>query len=438
MPAPFPPFDLSDPKPLCAHAREGLSKDAALFAWRLARSAYLFDWEEWMRAGYTDITVQAEHKLLRGLGELKEERRLRDALLQKWQLMQARRAASGGAFSAAAGLMRQAWESDAGKAAVLLKKLPDGGFAVLIGFAGTGKHLYDWMPNLRFAHPDGFHAGFDHVARLTRKNAKEIFFPAAARALGVESLSFEDVLNSMKRPGSPFRLFLAGHSRGAAAVQMFVYRALQEGVLSEYMTGYGFAAPTVYSGPSTAYTPPVLLINNSDDLVTRIGLSGHAGRVFLYPADERIRRACYRPEPPMFRDMLSRLAAMRGTEDALTAMYALVSSLCYLSVSEEDALPLPGIAEAAAAAGVPPMLLARRFLRDAFYDAMGKEPDEGTVVTLCKEYVRLLKKEGVMPVLSALRAAAFSPHHLYASKEDAPAAYQYIVTEGFGELKEAR
>ena len=131
----------------------------------------------------------------------------------------------------------------------MMHPLPEGRFLLAIGFMGTGKRFYDWISNFRFTTEEGFHKGFYQLCTYFEQGAESIVFPATAKALGLEKLTLGEVLSEMKSLSSRFRLWMAGHSQGAAVMQVFCHRLMTDwGVLAQNMTGYGFASPTVATG----------------------------------------------------------------------------------------------------------------------------------------------------------------------------------------------
>lgn len=206
--------------------------------------------------------------------------------------------------------LRQRERSDTIKAVCMMHPLPGGQFLLAIGFMGTGKRFYDWISNFRFTTEEGFHKGFYQLCTYFEQGAESIVFPATAKALGLEKLTLGEVLSEMKSLSSRFRLWMAGHSQGAAVMQVFCHRLMTDwGVLAQNMTGYGFALPTVATGrlvqDPAAY--PLYHILNSDDMVPRMGALLHLGLCLEYPADDDFRERCY-DLSPLPADVAARLA----------------------------------------------------------------------------------------------------------------------------------
>ena len=147
-----------------AHRLGGLNREAARFALELAGFSYDFQVDRWLEAGWTDISIQADEKLLGGVGapEL-AHRPLYQRMVNEWIPLAARRHIS------SSHLIRQVkgriWKPDekkrqTGKAIAMIHPLEGGRFAVAIGFMGTGKRFYDWIANFRYTPEEGFHKGF--------------------------------------------------------------------------------------------------------------------------------------------------------------------------------------------------------------------------------------------------------------------------------------
>ena len=86
------------------------------------------------------------------------------------------------------------------------------------------------------------------------------------KTLGLESLTLQDILDSMQHEDSPFRMFAAGHSQGGAVVQLWIDYLLRQGVKPDKLCGYGFASPSVCRRGYGEGPLPVILISNSDDI----------------------------------------------------------------------------------------------------------------------------------------------------------------------------
>ncbi len=301
------------------------------FGLELAQLAYDFKTEPWTRAGWTDIAIQVDHRLLTGVGALEEGGDWRQLLLNSLVPRFARRLkAFSNPITQIKGLKDESLLYDTGKAITMLKPLTDGRYAVAIGFSGTGRRPQDWVSNTRFEHPDKLHIGFESLSELYNSNAQSIVFPTAARELGLEELTLRDVLEECHRENSRFILLLSGHSQGAAVLQIWAYKRLAEGLRPEYLSGMGFACPLVASGmdPDQRACPLALFVNR-DDVFTRLGLKEHLGQVWTFTPDEHFRQKSYADvwENPLFQEMLATLNDIKNTRQALIILLGFLEAL---------------------------------------------------------------------------------------------------------------
>lgn len=274
--------------------RPTLSAEAAEMSAVLAQCTYRMDVGAWLQAGWRDVTIQVDGELTGGVdaGDGSPRQRLASA----WKLFRIHQRIRGGhPLGEVVGAWRQREKSDTGKAVVMIHPAENGRYVVAISFMGTGSRMYDWVSNFRLTEENGTHKGFLQLTRQFEGNEKDIDFPETAKALGLERLTLRQILQEARRHDSRFTLWLCGHSQGAAVMQVYTHHKLTEdGVLPSNLVGYGFAAPSAMSGLAVrdpaAY--PLYLIQNSDDVVTRMGAQVHLGVQLVYPADEPLRR-CY-------------------------------------------------------------------------------------------------------------------------------------------------
>jgi len=269
--------------------RPPFSQDAAELSLELANTAYTLDLDAWKEAGWNDFSILIDDSLQSGMDH--------DGVRSRFKLLRAKAAQKEfNPFSQLAGALRQRERSDTIKAVCMIRPDGQGRFVVGIGFMGTGTRFYDWISNFRFTPEEGFHRGFVQLCESFEMNAEEIVFPAAAQALGLEKLTLGEVFSEMRSLSSRFRLWMAGHSQGAAVMQVLTHRLMNDwGVLAQNMTGYGFASPTVATG-RFVYDPaayPLIHILSSDDPVTRLGALLHLGLCLEYQPDESFRKALY-------------------------------------------------------------------------------------------------------------------------------------------------
>lgn len=440
----FTQIDLEDVSPLLNASGQGYNRDAGRYALELAAAAYDFNLRPWLTAGWLDMTMQIDRRLLKGIRAAEEDRSFRQSISNVWtEAITHRLKKASGMFLSAQALLTQVWESDTGRAVVMLHQAKDL-WLVAVGFAGTGKRLVDWMPNFNFSHPEGVHAGFDSVMRQFLNNAPNIEFPTAARALGLENLTLQDILDSMKEESSPFRLFAAGHSQGAAVTQLWIDHLIRSGVQPDKVCGYGFAAPSVCTEEYAKGTLPVILINNSDDMFTRIGLHRHLGRRFVYPSDADMRDKCYKgfQKDTLFMQQLDYLNQLHSTQASLLHGTAMMYALSYLDDAEAAAVFIDfsqsSLIDLADGTVQSFIRLMRRFYRQSYEQATGHAPDRQELLKLARDYLQQMRKHGARNLMQATFLATSTPHHLVFRDESLPgmAPYVYIVVRGYPMLKE--
>ena len=452
----FTGCDLSSLMPLCAPWRENcglaqpvFSRDAALLSLELAAAAYDLDLDAWREAGWRDFSFQIDNTLLTGENVNGPSGGGLNGLISDYfRFLAKARLKRVNPISQIRGALRQREGADTCKAVVMLHPLPGGRYLVAIGFMGTGRRIYDWFSNFRLNREEGMHAGFLQLTKEFEKNAEEICFPETAQELKMEKLTLADILAECRRPGSRFRLWMAGHSQGGAVMQLYAYRLVCRGFLRQNMIGYGFASPSaVYArmnlDPSAF---PLLHILNADDIFPRMGASLHIGRCRVMYPDEKMRAACYqaawqdglfRRVNRLLRDVtdsggafLLVLAMLRALEDvpadsAMAALNALAGSLApekllsALGSRREDIL----------------QALSRRAAQGYSLATEGREPPEATLNILRGRIAALvLEFGGAQFAKTALTCLGVSHKLRGEVPRQGVAPYQYIVTRRFDDL----
>ena len=202
--------------------REGPGPHGARIALELAQFSYDMQAGPWLEAGWTDISFQVDNHLLTGVRGAEEDRDWRQQILNAVMPRLARGLmVVSNPFTEARSALRHEFSHGTGKAVTMILPAGDGSFTVAVGFMGTGRRPQDWAGNMRFAHTDGLHGGFEAIAEQFEQNADSIRFPAAARALGRERL-FSEVLR-MPTAGQPLPHPAGRHSR-AAVMQAWILR----------------------------------------------------------------------------------------------------------------------------------------------------------------------------------------------------------------------
>ena len=432
-----------------AEANRGdLSREAARFGLELAQFAYDFNAAPWLAAGWTDISMQVDKRLLSGVRSPADEAGWRQMLLNTVVPRLARGLTLfSNPIAEIRGAVKQDVLPETGKAVTMVLALPQGRFIVAVGFMGTGRRPQDWVSNMRFTHPDGLHEGFLALAQQYEQNAEDIRFPSVAQALGMERFTMKDVLSECGKEDSRFRLVLAGHSQGAAVLQVWAYRRMLEGVRREHIAGFGYASPMVAAGLAMhGMDCPLTHFLSSDDVFTRMGLSGHIGHCVSLQADDSFRQMVYGKamKEPLFREMLDIFQSQQGTSDGLT--------LCLGFLEALSRRPHKVIATALAVFFDSTLLeltpateewLRRlmRFSLDSFQryyrEATGAEPDAAAVASARARVEALMSKHGAVAFSRMLVRALYLTHSLVNTEPGRAdlAPYSYMVVRAFSELQ---
>ncbi len=421
----------------------------------LAYMTYTFELEPWMRAGWTDISIQVDNRLQSGVtvgeSESAGSERMR-GLMNGWKVARARMAMrEANPLAQLIGALRQREKSDTIKAVTMLHPAGSGRYVVAIGFMGTGPRFYDWFSNFRLTTEAGFHKGFSQLTDAFEQSAARIRFPDTAAALGLPTLTLSDVLDEMRAPDSRFSLWMAGHSQGAAVMQVFCHRLLaRRGVNARHVLGYGFASPTV-AAAAPGLDPaacPLYHVINSDDLVPRVGAIAHLGMGLRFQADAALRAAAYGweeggPDEAALRERAGALfARVTDTPAMLETMVALLNviheekaadSLAALMDKRWAIAPLDrafAFAEGKAEHSVAHM---SRYARVA-YLALTGSPMDGAAVAALMETMRPAVREVPLVQLLTLLRDRYYPPHMLRRGHGQPGAYGYIVREGWARL----
>ncbi len=422
------------------------SRQALQLSFELAAAAYTMDPDCWTQAGWRDFSMLVNRSLLTGSAMNSAGTPLNDLTRTTLQTLARLKMSALNPIEQVMGLRQPGDETSSLKAIVMLK--PHAGLmTVAIGFMGTGKQLGDWTPNLRMTPRDGLHGGFLQLAQEFTERLPQIEFPYGAFRLNQDSLSLAGIIETLKKPGSPFRLWVCGHSQGAAVMQVFIDRLLREGVRAEYLTGIGFASPSVAypDHPMQAGGYPITHVINEDDMVPRVGAWQHLGEYLVFTPNEADRHVMYGAAAvdPCFRE------AHRLLRRAETAPEALLNGIAILRVmrqqSEQSLQRVLGEAEQHPVAellnaGEGSLLklvdsLSARL--ESGYIAVSGEASvpEKQLSDLISVWSGLLNRYGVAVWTRSIRDAAMLPHRMYRGTEGMIPSYRYIVTEGWTRLK---
>ncbi len=433
-------------------ATQGLLRLSA----ELAATAYTMEVTPWLRAGWRDVTIQVDGDLTDGFAACNEAKTPLERLAAAWKLHKVRAKIRGrNPIGQMLGTVRQMKGSDTGKAVVMLHPVPDGRYVVAIGFMGTGGRIYDWISNFRMNAEGGLHKGFLQLCRQFEGNEAAITFPETAKELGLERLTLEDILQECRHENSRFLLWTAGHSQGAAVMQVWTHCKLKEdGVLPCNLLGCGFASPSVATGTAvrSAAAYPLLHVVNSDDPVPRSGAMVHLGELLIYRSCEEQRRRCYAiPEDgeSAFRRMTVRpiVDSMRDMPACLTTMAAYLRLLGEspveevlggLSWMESDKRLVRKMVELADDKADSLLRHLYRKCLYAYETITGVPMSMRRVALMQQRLERAAHKIGVRALWSTMLSLAGGPHCMIPKNGAEMGSYPYITLYGAEMLEEAR
>lgn len=450
-------IDLSNVAPLMAawvgdpwgKLRPPVSVEAVEMSARLAQATYRMDVDAWVEAGWRDVTLQVDGELTDGFdaGEKTGMQRLASA----WKKFRVRQKIRGGnPLGEVMGALRQREKSDTGKAVVMIHPAGLGRYVVAISFMGTGERLYDWLSNFRMTAEEGAHKGFMQLTRQFENNEGEIDFPETARELGLEKLTLRHVLQEMRHPNSRFTLWLSGHSQGAAVMQLYAHHKItQDGVQPRNLVGYGFASPTVMNGLAvddpSAY--PLYHVQNSEDIVTRVGAQVHLGVCLMYPAGGDMRACCYNwsTEPAACENRRLVARVFRHMQDTPTCIETTMAYLNVLgSYTPEDMMEALGALGAqlpvkklltAADQRVDSMLrTAQQHMAAVHVSIAGKPVDTRRVAEIQAEITEIVGRIGLKAFTNAQLELMGQPHRLNMQEGSRISPYMYIARHGVEQL----
>lgn len=339
--------------------------------------------------------------------------------------------------------MERRFRPKAGRAILATRMLPNGLGVVAISFTGT-EMMSEWISNFQMAPQGGLHSGFAQHARQLEEASRSILLPELSRAMHLGMVySLYDVCKAARRPGSPFKIWVSGHSRGGAVTQTFVARLMQMmGVRAENIIGVTFAAPTVadnrFTNRPQAY--PVYHIINEDDPVTRMGCQMRLGTDLSYWPDEAFRRAYYKHYDACSRACLDMFAHVQKSTDFVEFLAAADQLL----TPQLEHVRLPGKGELSQGQRRR-LLKAKNALvrrlgplqqaQQLYTEVMGEPVDQQRV----QMYVDLLQQtldvcQGWKAGAKNLMGVAYQAHRLGGEGDTTPSAYRAITHLYFDDL----
>ncbi len=421
----------------------GFSQAGASLGLELSKLSYSIDFDNWIKAGWFDISVKIREKIYSGKGSLEENDKLQSRFYKTILPKFARFSPSYGTISTGMKLSASStlYSGERGRAVTLVKKTADKKYLIALGLAGTGKNFISWLLNFDFEHEDGLHAGFRQIGDSFLASADNIEFPALAGELSLERLSLKDIFTSAKDPESPFKLFLSGHSQGAAEMQIIMLRLIQRGVCAKNITAYGFAPPTTACASFTAPDMPVFLIGNADDVFSKTGLDKHIGNFYLYSGSDEMRRYCYGDslKNPLFVYAIKTLSNIKSTEEGLFFSLSFIYAASYMPKEESDKIDeIWGMQFLPQKIQVNSVFVLRAYLREKYEALTGKEPDNERLMRSAIEMYNEIKHKDVADIINAFIDALRAAHSLKVKNEDSVlSCYTYIIQRDFDKLESA-
>lgn len=427
--------------------RPDISQPALQLSLELAATAYDLKVDPWRDAGWRDFSYQVDNTLL--TGPAVNGKGFAGAFGDYFRYLAQARIKRNNPISQIRGALRQREGSDTCKSLVMIHKALGNQYVVAIGFMGTGRRIYDWFSNFRMEAEEGMHKGFLQLARQFEENIEKIQFPETAKELGLERLTLSDILDRCRRPGSPFRIWLAGHSQGGAVMQLIAFREIRKGLLRQNLTGYGFASPSVvYENPGCDLSGfPLYHIINGDDLTPRIGAALHIGRCLVYQPDHAMRAFCYRAgwKEETFRKLLRQLQIIRDNRTALIWTIALLHALKNVPDAESVAVisgvfgRMPERFQGILGGrmdGILQYLIQKT--ENAYMLHTGElNAPAGAVLMLRLRIEQMLYQCGAKEYVRLMLQALSLPHKIRGvSSENGMAAYQYIVNRHYEALRQ--
>lgn len=455
---PYTGCDLSDVTSLCMPWREmnhllrpEFSHAAAALSLELASTAYDMRTAPWRENGWFDVSYLVDNALFTGpaVNGQTADGAFSPALAERYQRAAEALLKKKNPISLVRGTLRQRESSDTCKCVVMMHRAGPGRYVAAIGFMGTGRRIYDWFSNFRTDREEGAHKGFLQLTREFEASCPLIQFPETARELGREALTLQDVLLACRRPGSPFRVWMAGHSQGGAVMQLAALREIRRGMLRQTLVGYGFASPSaLYESPGGDLGGvPLFHIINGDDPTPRVGAYLHVGRCMLFRPDGDARKKFYGDawQDPAFRDALALLRFIQGSREGLISTVALLRALEALSDREAAEVMgkmlgglLPDRMLAVLGSRTDQFLrFAARRAEDAYEKATaGEALPAGRLRQLQARITALIQRHGAPAFGRGLLLALAAPHRLRGVDKNTggKAPYQAIVSDYFPRL----
>ena len=418
-------------------ARLPFGQDMAVFGHAVAAAAYSVDLTAFQAAGFGDLSCRVNSDIMTGF-DFSGGATLRDSLSSAAQTLMAR--ARMRFPTPAAQLRGSLYPDDNDHAKAVFMSLDRGAYTlIVIGFTGTMMRLDDWVPNFDVRDEEDWHRGFLNLTKEIEEAEEKISFPEAAARLGTASCTLRDVMDECARENARFRVFFAGHSQGAAVMQIYASRLVERGVRPEHIAGIGFAPPSVsYERRHSDAEECLCHFISSDDLVPRVGARYHVGECRVLPMTDAFRAALYGRDwkKPAFRAALGLTTRLRTSAEALLFTTAMLDCLVreqFDPAVAEGASFLTGLRRAISEKRDQYLGRLRNAAAAGYLAASGEAELPPARLTACRRSVRALfarygTAEGFVSLVQCIRLA----HRLAAPHADGgPAVYHLMVTDGW-------
>ena len=432
--------------------RPRLTTPAISLSAELAHLAYRLNWDEWQKAGWTDLHVKVNEKLesvydnksASWFSWAKKYFRNQQERLQEHIDKQS-------LLSDLKNVVRHRKQTNTLKAIIMTKVQEKGKHVIAIGFMGTGKKFSDWVSNMKWTAENQLHKGFYQLTEFFWGDLQTIDFPELAKKMGVEKLTFSDVLNEMQKEDSPYQLWLSGHSQGAAVMQIFCHQLMAEKkVLPAHILGVGFAAPSVAMPdfPLAKDYYPLYHICNSEDVIPRIGAWRHLGLLLYFPSDVLLRSRTYAfasEETAVQLRNLIRPVVAEITDASTFYLYfvALVrvlweeKGLDSLEMLKDHKWSFDTVDKLINYASDKAQYWTDRLLthcKEGYVCITGETMDEETLHSTIERFRPVIKNTDTKLFLSTLSEVVHAPHTLMAQSGRSLGVYGYIVQNGLDSL----
>lgn len=328
----------------------------------------------------------------------------------------------------------------------------EGKYVISISFMGTGARLFDWFSNMRISREEGWHKGFFQLCRQFRDNEEKMHFDDLGKALGVKHLTLKDILDAAAEPDSPFVLWITGHSQGGAIAQIYCHELIHErGIPASRIIGCGFASPSVAGLSETPESYPIWHVNNTEDVVPRVGAEMHLGHRLFCSPDDALRRNGYgwtwTEEAAADRALLLPIVRMMNDmSSSLVIAWALIHALGTLPPEElagmirkEDAgrlhLPVEWLLHTAEGRISQVLRFTLRKINQSYRAIYGDDMPGLFLQSISARLKQIVHQIGAKRTVAAVYTLLLGPHSMGPTEERASGSYTVIANDYFDRLR---